>query len=52
MGLGVYEFSQPFEFVVLPSLVDPLSQRDDGIKSQTNILSDPPFLVDHGDAIY
>ncbi len=59
-----YEFSQPFEFAkkkqyfksevsfVLPSLVDPLSWQDDGIKGQTNILSDPPFLVDHGNAIY
>ncbi len=39
-------------FFVLPSLVDPLSWHDDGIKGQTNILSNPPFLVDHGDAIY
>ncbi len=37
---------------VLPSLVAPLSQQDDGIVGQTNILSDPPFHVDHGDAIY
>ncbi len=37
---------------VLPSLVAPLSLQDDGIKGQTNILSDPPFFVDHGDAIY
>ena len=39
-------------FFVLSSLVDLLSRQDDGIEGQTNILSDPPFLVDHGDAIY
>jgi hypothetical protein len=37
---------------VLPSLVAPLSWQVDGIVGQTNILSDPPFHVDHGDAIY
>jgi hypothetical protein len=37
---------------VLPSLVAPLSWQDDGIEGQTNILSDPPFHVEHGDAIY
>jgi hypothetical protein len=59
-----YKFSQPFEFTknyqyfklevsfVLLSLVAPLSRQDDGIKGQTNILSGPPFLVDHSNAIY
>jgi hypothetical protein len=37
---------------LLPSLVAPLSWQDDGIVGQTNILSDPPFHDDHGDAIY
>jgi hypothetical protein len=37
---------------VLPSLVTPLSWQDDGIVGQTNILSDPPFHVDHSNAIY
>jgi hypothetical protein len=37
---------------VLPSLVAQLSQQVDGIVGQTNILSDPPFHLDHGDAIY
>jgi hypothetical protein len=37
---------------VLPSLVAPLSWQDDGVVGQTNIQSDPPFHVDHGDAIY
>ncbi len=37
---------------VLPSLVAPLSWQDDGIVGQTNIPSDLPFHVDHGDAIY
>ena len=37
---------------VLPSLVAPLSWQDDGIRGQTNIPLDPPFHVDHGDAIY
>ncbi len=36
---------------VLPSLVAPLSWPDDGIVGQTNIPSDPPFHVDHVDAI-
>ncbi len=35
-----------------PSLVAPLSQQVDGIVGQTNILSDPPFHVDHDNAIY
>jgi hypothetical protein len=39
-------------FFVLPSLVAPLSWCDDGIVGQTNILFDPPFHVDHGDAIF
>ncbi len=38
---------------VLPSLVALLSWQDDCIVGQTNIpSSDPPFHVDHGDAIY
>ncbi len=37
---------------VPPSLVAPLSWQDDGIVGQTKVLSDPPFHVDHGDAIY
>jgi hypothetical protein len=37
---------------VLPSLVAPLSWQDDGIVVQTNILSNPPFHVDHDNAIY
>ncbi len=37
---------------VLPSLVAPLSWQDDGIVDQTNIQSNPPVHVDHGDAIY
>ncbi len=37
---------------MIPSLAAPLSRRDDGIKGQTNIQSDPPFLVDNGDAIF
>ncbi len=37
---------------VLPSLVAPWSRQDDGIVGQTNIPSDPPFHVDHGNAIY
>ncbi len=37
---------------VLPSLVTPLSWQDDGIVGQTNILSDPPFHMDHSDASY
>jgi hypothetical protein len=61
---NLYEFSQPFESVkseqyfksevcfVPPSLVAPLSWRDDGIVGQTNILSNPPFHLDHHDAIY
>jgi hypothetical protein len=36
---------------VLPSLVAPLSWQDDGIVGQTSIQCDPPFRVDHGDAI-
>ncbi len=60
----MYKFSQPFESTkinnifklevsfVLLFLVSPLSWQVDGIVSQTNILSDPPFHVDHGDAIY
>jgi hypothetical protein len=34
------------------SLVAPLSWQVDGIVGQTNILSNPPFHVDHGNAIY
>ncbi len=37
---------------VLLSLVALLSQQDDGIVGKTNILSDPPFHVDHSNAIY
>jgi hypothetical protein len=37
---------------VLPPLVAPLSWQDDGIVGQTNILSNPLFHVDHGNAIY
>ncbi len=37
---------------VIPSLVAPLSRQDDGIVVQTNIQSNPPFHVDHGNAIY
>ncbi len=37
--------------LVLPSLVAPLSRQDDGIVGQTNILSNPPFHGDHGNAI-
>ncbi len=39
-------------FFVLPFLVAPLSWQDNGIVVQTNILFDPPFHVDHNDAIY
>jgi hypothetical protein len=35
---------------MLPSLGAPLSRRVDGIVGQTNILSNPPFHVDHSDA--
>jgi hypothetical protein len=50
-------YSQPHIFksdvsFVLPSFVAPLSWQDDGIVGQTNILYDPPFHVDRGDAIY
>ncbi len=63
-GKFEHEFSQPFESTkisnifklevsfVLASLVAPLSWQVDGIAGQTNILSDPPFHVDHGNAIY
>jgi hypothetical protein len=59
-----YKFSQPFESTkinnffkqevsfVLLSLVAPLSWQDYGIVDQTNILSDSPFHVDYGHAIY
>jgi hypothetical protein len=36
----------------LPSLVAPLYRRVDGIVTETNNTSDPPFHVDQGDAIY
>jgi hypothetical protein len=39
-------------FFVLQSLVDPLSQQDDGIAGQTNIPSNPPFHLDHSNVIY
>ncbi len=44
-------FKLEFSFV-LPSLVAPLSWQVDGIVGQTNILSNPPFHMDHSDAIY
>jgi hypothetical protein len=51
---ALYEVACYFESevsFVLPSLVAPLSQQDDCIVGQTNILSDPPFNVDHSNAI-
>ena len=60
----LYEFILPFESTEIlqffrvdtsfmgPSLNAPLSWRVDGIVSQTNSLSDPPFHVCHGDVIY
>jgi hypothetical protein len=44
--------SEGFYSFVLESIVGPLSRQDDGILGQTNILSAPPFHVDHGNAIY
>ena len=58
------EVSQPFETAkinnifklevsfVLLSLVVPLSWQVDSILGQTNILFNPPFHVDHSNAIY
>jgi hypothetical protein len=45
-------FKSEVSFVLIPSLVAPLSRQDYGIKGQSNIQSDPPFHVDHGNAIY
>jgi hypothetical protein len=46
---NIYKLEVSF---VLPSLVAPLPWQVDGVVGQTNILSDPPFHVDHHDAIY
>jgi hypothetical protein len=47
--VNIFKFEVSF---VLLYLVAPFSRQVDGIVGQTNILSDPPFHVDHGDAIY
>jgi hypothetical protein len=44
-------FQLEVSFVLL-SFVAPLSWQVDGIVGQTYILSNPPFHVYHGDAIY
>ncbi len=44
-------FNLEISFVLLFLMV-PISWQDDGIVGKTNIQSNPPFHVDHGDAIY
>ncbi len=50
---GSFQFGDQHIYLSrVPPIDAPLSRRVDGISGQTNILSDPPLHVGHGDADY